>query len=72
MAKIKLWLRWFLYVLITQDERMMYDYGKAKGRKCVGIKKGTKYIDFYSVAGKPERNFLTRKEYFDKNRLTNK
>lgn len=69
MSKIKIWLKWFLYVIITQDERMMYDYGKARGRKCVGIKKGVTSITFYSTYGKPERNFLTRKEYFKINIL---
>jgi len=65
MKKIMIWLKWFLYVMLTQDERLMYDYGKAKGRNCVGIKKGMTYTDFYSTPGKTERNFMTRKEFFN-------
>lgn len=65
MSNLKIWIRWFIYVLFTQDERMMYDAGKAKGKNCIGLKKGMTSTTFYYEYGKPERKFVTRKEFFD-------
>ncbi len=64
MKTIILWLKWILYFIMTQNERMMYDYGKAKGRKCIRIKKRIFSTTFYSKHGEQERDYLTRKEYF--------
>lgn len=64
MRKFKLWLHWMLYVIVTQEERMMYDYGRYHKRKCTGITKELFGTVFHSEPGTTERKFLKRKEYF--------
>lgn len=68
---IKLWLGWILYFLMTQDERLRYFHGKSRGMHCYQIKDVSSFLpgsvtEFsYDPTRKPQREYLTRKEYFE-------
>lgn len=64
MKSLTLWLKWIFYWFITSDERLMYQAGVTRGMKCVGMKKDLYSITFYYEPGKPERDYLTREEFF--------
>ena len=64
-------LQFILYVLLTQKDRQKYYAGKNKGMTCTDIYDSSKFVYGsyttyeYDPNKKPEKNYLTRKEFFD-------
>jgi hypothetical protein len=60
------WIKWFLYVFFTRDARLRYQYGLMKGKHVVSMKHDVFGTDLeYHLWKEPQREYLTRREYFD-------
>lgn len=76
MKTLKLWLEWIFYFLLTQDERLRYQRGLMKGMHCISRKDVSKILagsvtEFtYDPNKKPFRQYLTRKEFFNRKNET--
>jgi hypothetical protein len=70
MRNIWIFIKWLLYVLLTQDERLNYLYGKNKGMQVIKRERGFNLCDgnymdvWFDPNKKPEREYLTFKEFF--------
>lgn len=69
---IPYFLLWILYLLITINKRNEYMMAKSKGYKCIGSKDTSLFIPgsettyYFDPSKKPEREYLTWKEFWKK------
>ena len=69
MKKVKRFFAYILYWFLTIDDRHLYEVGKIRGHHCDGFKSGPldSYRDYYyDTTRKPQRNFLTFKEFMNR------
>lgn len=68
MNKIILLFKYLFYMWLTSDERHLYSIGKIKGYNCLGMTEGLAGRTYkYDKASKPVRDYLTYKEFINKN-----
>ena len=66
--KALLFLKWLLYFILTMDARGRYMQGQSKGMHCIGQRNGPSGTVYYFDPNKnPFREYLTWKEWWDKN-----
>lgn len=66
---IPYFLLWILYVLLTMKRRLHYMAGEEKGMKCFGSRDSgfipyTQTTYYFDPTKKPERDYLTWKEFW--------
>lgn len=61
-------IKYIVYWLFTQDERTRYQAGLSKGMHCISIEHGIAGVRCRYTHGKPKREYVTWKEYKERNK----
>ncbi len=62
---------WVIYVFLTMEERTKYTMEQEKGMKCIGSKdtswfiRGSETTYYFDPNKKPERNYITWREFWN-------
>ena len=56
---------WIFYFLLTNRDRLRYYYGCRRGLHCTDIKTALTYSEMTYERRKPERDYMTYKEFME-------